>query len=761
MSTSYCHTNHHHSPTPTIHHLIQKRANAISSIPFSQTTTTFINSPSPIVAPRGMGIVEVSPTASSPSLYSRVGHSNSPQIYARSQMIKTSRKLQVLSESEMTHRYSVEDEPYHHEEEAEEEEEEDPRRMSMVGGPRVRKYTQVPWEEEDNEAQWSMVTQNPISNHSQAGGVTVVGSADMFSGFNRSKPSTTPSGYGKNIRSTGREREQSTISTTSTIMSNSDSSSLNVSSTRRGLAQILGVTSNKDKDNDHAKHLVPSASGLSLASNQTSSASSTSSFLSDSTPITPKLKSTNAIQIGVSHLPNISDKSDKRIDTFHQGEYENSDASSIGLLPAVIPKSSVLSTYKKPQSPLIDNLTLTPTPGPAGCTANDRPLMNSGSPGFGLITLEAAQERERQKSQSQSQNQSQMRSHETIHTQSSTHSRSTTSISIDQQKRPLTTFSIPPIPDDPNAHVLRPTTSCTSTSSPPNKVKSKKSGLMRLFNKSEKDKSAHSNKPVPALPHTTNSTNANGPTMTPSLKGRDGVSSRAMSIWSSSTATTNENSTSTSTSTGTVHGESAVWPSSSHKKSQGVPTHGGQGVDEEKRQLEVSSSSTLQPKLELRPISMTFSRGLPVDYLVNPQHSYTKRNQPEDDPPIPSVPCTPTSSMTKKKSIPADEEVVDKKKMMNVKKAFTIQIYELEAQIRELKDELKEARARKMLEGNCDKCGCTCNFIQDQDDKDDNILLNVGSNTSGNGNRKVIDRARVKTAGARGVFGSGSLYEWE
>ncbi|WWD10140.1 hypothetical protein V865_008274 [Kwoniella europaea PYCC6329] len=756
MSTSYYHTNHHHSPTPTIHHLIQKRANAISSIPFSQTTTTFIDSPSPLIAPRGMGIVEVSPTASSPSLYSRVGHSNSPQIHARTQMIKTSRKLQVLSESEMAHRYSAEDEPYHHEEE-EEEEEEDPRRMSMVGGPRVRKYTQVPWEEEDNEAQWSMVTQNTISNHSQAGGVTVVGSADMFSGFNRSKPSTTPSGYEKNIRSTGREREQSTISTTSTMMSNSDSSSLNVSSTRRGLAQIVGVTSNKDKDNNHAKYLVPSVSGLSLASDQTSSTSSASSFLSDYTPITPKLKSTNVIQIGNSPSPNTNDQKDKRIDTFHQGGYEYSDASSIGLLPAVIPKSTVTSTYKKPQSPLIDNLTLTPTPGPTGFTANDRPLMNSGSPGFGLITLEAAQERERQKSQSQSQNQSQTRSHETIHTQSSTHSRSTTSISVDQQKRPLTTFSIPPIPDDPNVNVLRPTTSCTSTSSPPNKVKSKKSGLMRLFNKSEKDKSAHSNIPVPALPHTTNSTNGNGPTMTPSLKGRDGVSGRAMSIWSSST--TNDNSTSTST--GTVHGESAVWPSASQKKSQGLLPPGGQGEDEEKKQLGVSSSTTLQPKLELRPISMTFSRGLPVDYLVHPQPSHTKRNQPDESPSTPSVPCTPTSSMTKKKPIPADEEVVDKKKMMNVKKAFEIQIYELEAQIRELKDELKEARARKMLEGNCDKCGCTCNFIQGQDDKDDNMLLNVGLNTSGNGNRKVIDRARVKTAGARGVFGSGSLYEWE
>ncbi|WVQ70082.1 uncharacterized protein L199_008307 [Kwoniella botswanensis] len=761
MSTSYYHTNHHHSPTPTIHHLIQKRANAISSIPFSLTTTTFIDSPSPLIAPSGMGIVEVSPTASSPSLYSRVGHSNSPQIHARTQMIKTSRKLQVLSQSEMTHRYSAEDDPYHHEEE-EEGEEEDPRRMSMVGGPRVRKYTQVPWEEEDSEAQWSMVTQNTISDRSQAGGVTVVGSADMFSGFNRSKSSTTPGGYGRNLRSTEREREQSTISTTSTMMSSSDSPSLNVSSTRRGLAQIKGATSNKDKDNNHAKHLVPSVSGLSLASNQTSSTSSTSSFLSDSTPITPKLKSTNVIQISHSPLPNISDKKDKRIDTFHQGEYENlNHTSAIGLLPAVIPKSTVLSTYKKPQSPLIDNLTLTPTPGPTGFAANDRPLMNSGSPGFGLISLEAAQERERQKSQSQSQNQNQnqTRSHETFHTQSSTHSRSTTFISVDQQKRPLTTFLIPPIPDDPNVNVLRPTTSCTSASSPPNKVKSKKSGLMRLFNKSEKDKSVHSNIPVPALPHTTNSTSGNGPTMTPSLKGRDGVSSRAMSIWSSST--TNENPTSTSM--GIVHGESAVWPSSSLKMSQGVLPHGGQGEDEEKRQFEVSSSSTSQPKLELRPISMTFSRGLPVDYLVHLQPSHTKRNHRDEDPSPPSVPCTPTSSMTKKKPIPADEEVVNNKMMMNVKKAFTIQIYELEAQIRELKDELKDARARKVLEGNCDKCGCTCNFFQDQDDKDDNMLLNVGSNTSGNGNgnRKVIDRARVKTAGARGVFGSGSLYEWE
>ncbi|WVW83091.1 hypothetical protein I302_105109 [Kwoniella bestiolae CBS 10118] len=775
MSTSYYHT--HNSPTPTIHHLIQSRANAISSIPFSQTSTTFIDivhSPciSPLIPPRGM--VEVSPTASSPSLYSRVGHSNSPQ----QQMLKTSRKLQVMSVSDHDRRTSTSTSYLPEDVEQEEEEDDDPRRMSMVGGPRVRKYTQVPWEEDENE--WSMVP--PSSNRGSNGGtVTVVGSADMFSGFGKHNKSTNPysqvskSGMKSGIGN-GREREQSTISTTSTILSQSDSSSLNVSSTRRGLAQILGVSSTSNStQNGMTKHLVPSASGLSLASNQTSSSStSTASSLSDAAPITPKLKSTiipsNAVQIQVGNSPTYTittnlkkEGRSRKVETFHQNQHQSefdTNLVGVGLLSAVIPKPTS-TTYKKPTN---TNEALSPSPNstsnPDGFTANDRPLMSSGSPGFGLISLEAAQERERMKSQNSSSVSSQPQPHHTHNTSKSI---------SDPSKRPLTTFSIPPIPDEP-INTLRPTTSCTSTStpsSPPsgtgregNKVKSKKSGLMRLFNKSDKDRS--NPVPIPPLPLATGM----GST-TPTSKSREGGG--AISIWS-----TSDNYPTTQTQT--VHGESAVWPRPSsanpNRKNHGIPLHAADddvsAREEEKDKLGVG----VQPKLELRPVSMTFSRGLPVDYLVAPAGTVgtnsnisTREGTVCDVETVPPIPLTP-ASILKEKPVPSDDGTVGSvpdemnRRINNAKKAFKIQIYELEAQIRELKDELRDARARKVLEGNCDKCGCTCNSTAvDQTSSDG--LLSVSNTGTGGGGRRVIDRARVKTAGARGVFGSGSLYEWE
>ena len=112
----------------------------------------------------------------------------------------------------------------------------------------------------------------------------------------------------------------------------------------------------------------------------------------------------------------------------------------------------------------------------------------------------------------------------------------------------------------------------------------------------------------------------------------------------------------------------------------------------------------LDHRLELRPISVNFSNALPSSYLSE------------------------LAAGSPRGRVPSEEE-----SFANAKKAWMVQVFELEAQIRELKDGAKGKR--------CEGCACTCGE-----------LLRPGG---------VMERGRAKTGGARGVFGSGSLYEWE
>ncbi|WWC61127.1 uncharacterized protein I303_103706 [Kwoniella dejecticola CBS 10117] len=955
--------SNYYNSSPTIHNLIQNRANAISSIPFSQTTSTFIDSsvayqstpprgvftdqkteiasPSPLLPPRHTNMnmkysMDNSPTASSPSLYSKTGHGNS-QLSPRVQMI-TSRKLRILSESDMNTnttsydpahrgrgqaRYSritdhhndnsdinCSDDDEEDEDEEDDTEEEDPRRMSMVGGPKVRKYTQVPWEEDQsiNDAPWSAVSgarQRLTSNISRAGsaqgvaGATVVGSADMFSGFSRhankminavvsqstTTSASTSTGTGTNAgagssgsrsRSKSRQRQTDTrtkpTSTGSSAMLRMDQetslpSTATSTNTRRNLAQILGVSVSPSPSPSpsptmvHSKHLVPSNSGLSLSSNpisissSASTASSSSSTISDdrSQPITPKLRANETTFASSRPSPKIDSSPTISFDlTKTRGQetsihrsgsttsstyHEDPHSKTGGLLPAVVPKSTMHGTYKTPISPRVDHAGVASDMMAADLTpstkdkllVNDRPLMSSGSPGFGLITLEAAQERERLKYRTQ---------HQPGPDLSQSHDRFVSSGMASHQtqiQRPVTTFSIPPIPDDIPASInrLRPTTSCTSSgtsaSSRPssngsgngsgsgNKVKSKKSGIMRLFNKSDKAS-------VPPLPGTT----------TPSAATSKRDMGRS-SIWS----------THDSSSHSGAGSENAVWPPPSSVKSSAsvkkliltnrmADQHGQYHPDPlsadvgaghgEKEQTQTQAQLQLQlqvkPKLELRPISMNFSSRLPVDYMVTSSgkpsipripgssassdccddleqediDSILLLKTPSTPMPTPtsqesilrksSIKSTntgdPTSSITNNLSSASMEEQLRlqnkriREQWLNNKKIWKIKESELESQIRELKDQLIELKSSKpRIEngrgsaGICERCGCSCSrrYIEATEgagDGDGDGLLNPNGNGNGNGNgRKVIDRARVKTAGARGVFGSGSLYEWE
>ncbi|OCF41223.1 hypothetical protein I317_04969 [Kwoniella heveanensis CBS 569] len=762
---------HNHPCSPTIPKLLQSRASAVSSIPQSQTTQTFMNlssPPPPLPPPRTLA--DISPTTSSPSLYSRVGHS-SPRV----QMAITTCRLRALSDSSTSGT----------EGEEEEEEEDDPRRMSMVGGPKVRKYTQVPWEEDWSAGPTHTHSQPPVpssarngtttrnhsrgTSHERGAGPTIVGSADMFSGFSKhatrmisAATSKTSSYPYSSSNSKGRSRDPSVASNVTVSSTDSSNTMLDLSATRRGLAQILGVSHSHSQSQAHSthstgpsgvKHLLPSASGLSLASNQTTS---TASSDDRSTPITPKLRSHSNGRLEIS--PTLAFTSSKKGRSNEPYSAINEDNQCMTLLPAIVPRTN---TYKKP-APAIDplaptTLTASLTSATTGYTfaAPDRPLLSSGSPGFGLISLEAAQERERARNlprtqpngasepsaneleRSATHNISQHQRAETSYTQPRSNVQQ-----MEMTPRPATTYAVPPIPDDP-PNPLRPTTSCTSApalasasgaSSPPNRVRAKKSGLMRLFNKSDKAQNGH----TPPLP--TTSSAAVG-AATPTSKGRDGRSS----LWSDHHLP----------STGVpavpsdfLPGKSAVWPTSKTGPKRAIPAH---VIDNFGSSSDGVIGRGSKPQLELRPVSMTFTRGLPVDYLSSVN---VATNGPDNGP----APSSPTALLKGHKdgdAISAELAKRLKEQILNTKKAWKMQLFEMEAQVRELRDELEETRtaALERQSGSCSACGCSCGGVGGND----SLSVNGGEQRS----RRVIDRARVKTAGARGVFGSGSLYEWE
>jgi hypothetical protein len=161
----------------------------------------------------------------------------------------------------------------------------------------------------------------------------------------------------------------------------------------------------------------------------------------------------------------------------------------------------------------------------------------------------------------------------------------------------------------------------------------------------------------------------------------------------------------------------------------------------------------LRPRLELRPISMNFANGLPASLLSDLSAS--------PPPPMPNMDSRRGSESESDKLV---AEAI-KEQIANARKGWMVQLFELEAQVRELKDELEEAR--RIRPGQCEACGCTC---AEQGRIGHTAQNGMGSGQALRGSRSgeflkpsagVMDRGRAKTGGARGVFGSGSLYEWE
>jgi hypothetical protein len=504
--------------SPTIPRLLQSRA--IPALPFlpTQAFSEDMHSPPPPeprrtaipLAPRPPILSDISPTTSSPSLYS---HAPSYAGHGKA----SSRQTQVYYES---------DEDLS--------EEEDPRRMSMVSGPKVRKYSDIPWGNDEivprgSQSRSHAVSPSTSTNTAASGATTLKGFSNLFT-------STKP------------------------------------------------------------KHLLPSVSALSLASDVTAS---TNSSDERPHPVTPKS--------GPAYLTR-------------------------DVTPRVV---GLGEDYETPQ-PFVRGKGVGPKPlilNPVELVV-DRPVMASGSPGFGLISLEVAQERERLKS------------------------------------RPARVQQ-PVAPSGPSTATL-------PSEDPTPRIRGKKSGLMKYFNRDRAESTASNVPAVPTRPalERGNSTDSKS-------------STRGQSVWSDT-------------------GSEPTWPVK--------PTH-------------LPAPAQMKP-LELRPVSMTFTRGLPSSYLSDTPAS------PVCD--APAVYQPPTGDMA----------TLFKEQITNAKKAWRVQLFELEAQIRELRDELEEARRVGHGVGGCDICGCSCGGVSRR------IRDDAGTGS-------VMDRARVKTAGARGVFGSGSLYEWE
>jgi len=79
---------------------------------------------------------------------------------------------------------------------------------------------------------------------------------------------------------------------------------------------------------------------------------------------------------------------------------------------------------------------------------------------------------------------------------------------------------------------------------------------------------------------------------------------------------------------------------------------------------------------------------------------------------------------------------VFREQINNVRKAWELQLFELEAQLRELKDQLDEREHARAKHNTCESCGYTCGGGE--------ARRRRGKEESGG---SVMDRARVKTAG--------------
>ena len=581
-------TNH----SPTIHSLLHNRAanllsytgtpsKATSSPGFSPMTTRTFRNPSAAFNPI------------SPSVYSTDAHT--PHASARRQYVHTGRSASSYYPDDM---------------ESEEGNLSDDdgasctrSRISMVSGPTVRKYSNIPWDDLE-----------PSQDRTSVAG-----------------------GLGRMIRAATR----------------ASSSQLSVNARSRPASPTAVAQGHYAK-----RPILSSTSEASLSSANTISSSSSGHR---SNLLTPKSSSRRPSPVEGQFLGRPFEE---------QGGHDRH------------------GRLDKQQQPL--HTTIRPSGQPTSPDPPNQYTTKTGSQGFGLISLEVAQERERSKYQPPAQKALPAVTPGRTPLRDRTNISHSLDMATPGRMSYASTHSMPP--DHPPV--------------PPRSVKSKKSGLMKLF---KSDKTA-SNQAFAML----------NPVSVPKVQPvQQPVSSGIQRIDSAATA-------------------HQIEPPSRQRAAEVKPRVETPKAVPASPHLTVEPN-LLKPKLELRPVSMNFAGALPSSYLAD----------------LPESPEGLHGSISDKslervlEDMPSEISTMVQEKIAATKKSMMHKVFELEAQVRELRDKIEEEQKRKL--SGCHVCGCECGMPGGDGAKTATLKPNAG----------VMDRGRAKTGGARGVFGSGSLYEWE
>jgi len=418
----------------------------------------------------------------------------------------------------------------------------------------------------------------------------------------------------------------------------------------------------KEKDALQAESLrqhlsaLPSSSGLTTSTTATSSFSDTSSAQLQTVTSRHFFDSASAVSIALSSTSNSSSDISNDIETPHKSptlldpfdgdqskrQHRNQQwpefLSGTGPDPGqqysdnrCTPKASNRDYRPTISQPFSFAVWSTPMSDPSlQLPIGRQPVVASASPNFSLISLADAQQRERDRSRTP---------HETR-----------------RMRAVVEPIPVPPVPSSPQSQ----------------RLKNKKSGIMKFLNKTPKTKRPQDRREP----------------LSPGTGYRSVESSQAYSEILA----------------GLDHSSSAAAPEEIH------PTQ-----------------TLQQPLLQLRPVSMNISRHLPDQYFA--------AASPHASPSLSTLTSSAQNDDVESYRLAAAEA---ENRLANAKKAHQLQVYELEAQVRELKLALEAVTSGTFSSATCENCG-----------------HERGSKPASG----IMNRARVKTAGPRGVFGSGSLYE--
>jgi hypothetical protein len=418
----------------------------------------------------------------------------------------------------------------------------------------------------------------------------------------------------------------------------------------------------KEKDALHAESLrqhlstLPSSSGLTASTTATSSFSDTSSAQLQTVTSRHFFDSASAVSIALTSASNSSSDLSNDIETPHksptlldpfdgdrpQRQQRNQQwpefLSGTGPEPGqqysdnrCTPKASNRDYRPTISQPFSFAVLSTPMSDPSlQPPVGRQPVVASASPNFSLISLADAQQRERDRSRTP---------HDTR-----------------RMRSVVEPIPVPPAPSSPQSQ----------------RLKNKKSGIMKFLNKTPKTKRPQDRKD-PLSPDTGYRSTESSQAYSEILAGLD-------------------------------HGSLTSGP-------EEVPP----------------SRNLQQPLLQLRPVSMNISRHLPDQYFA--------AGSPHASPSLWTLTSSAQNDDVDTYRLAAAEA---ENRLANAKKAHQLQVYELEAQVRELKLALEAATSGSLISAACENCG-----------------HERGSKPASG----IMNRARVKTAGPRGVFGSGSLYE--